>query len=399
MTPESWLPLILLGVFIGAVFNATWLIYASTAVGLVIALTTWWRSKALNHIAYQRRWIYKRGFPGEKTQVRIQVENRKWLPVSWLRVTDPWPLDAPPTDKEALAPSHISSQGFLVNLYHLRWYQRITRTVEIQFKQRGVYPVGPPQLESGDLFGLFETKREIDQQEMVTVFPELLPMSSLKLPSQNPFGDARTRRRLFEDPNLTIGVRSYHPEDDIRRIHWPATARTGDLQVRMFQPVSSRVMVVCLNVSTMEHAWLGIAPDVLEHLVRLGATICYQALEDGYSVGLISNGCLAHSDQPFHIRPGRTQEHLALMLQALAGVTSFTSVSFDQYLMHVMPQVPLGASLLVVSAVVTDALIENLVTLKRYRGNITLISLAETPPPELPGIQCVHLPFREGVVQ
>jgi uncharacterized protein (DUF58 family) len=248
-------------------------------------------------------------------------------------------------------------------------------------------------MESGDLFGLFEEEHDIDQQDLITVFPELLPVSALKLPSQDPFGDSRTRRRLFEDPNLTVGVQPYHPEDDIRRIHWPATARSGDLQVRVFQPVSARVLVVCLNVTTMEFAWLGTEPQTLEQLVRLGATVCYQALDDGYSVGLISNGCLAHSDQPFNIRPGRTHEHLALILQALAGVTPFTSISFDQYLLSIMPQVPLGASLVVITALVTPALTENLATLKRYRGNITLISLAESPPPDIPGIQNVHLPF------
>lgn len=393
MTADSWYPVLGLAIFVGAIFNIPWLIYISAAVVLVVAAANLWCKKSLDQITYRRRWVYKRGFPGEKTQVRIQVENHKWLPVSWLRVSDTWPLEAAPTDADALAPSHIPSQGLLVNLYNLRWFQRISRTYDIQFRQRGVYAVGPAKMESGDLFGLFEEEHDIDQQDLITVFPELLPVSALKLPSQDPFGDSRTRRRLFEDPNLTVGVQPYHPEDDIRRIHWPATARSGDLQVRVFQPVSARVLVVCLNVTTMEFAWLGTEPQTLEQLVRLGATVCYQALDDGYSVGLISNGCLAHSDQPFNIRPGRTHEHLALILQALAGVTPFTSISFDQYLLSIMPQVPLGASLVVITALVTPALTENLATLKRYRGNITLISLAESPPPDIPGIQNVHLPF------
>lgn len=395
MTAESWYPLLGLVIFIGAVFKIPWLIYVSTAVGLVVAVANLWRKKALDKIIYRRKWIYRRGFPGETTQLQVQVENKKWLPVSWLKISDPWPMEAAPTDTEALAPSHIPNQGFLVNLYNLRWFQKITRTFEINFKERGVFTVGPPTMESGDLFGMFEESREVDQQELITVFPELLPVSALKLPSQDPFGDIRTRRRIFEDPNLTIGVQPYHPEDDIRRIHWPATARTGDLQVRLYQPVSARVLVVCLNVSTMEYTWMGTVPLALEQLVRLSATVCYQALEDGYSVGLFSNGCLAHSDQPFHIRPGRTQEHLALLLQALAGVTPFANISFEDYLLTSMPKVPLGSSLVIITALVLPALVENLLALKRYRTNITLISLAKESPPELPGIHCVHLPFNE----
>ena len=33
----------------------------------------------------------------------------------------------------------------------------------------------------------------------------------------------------------------------------------------------------------------------------------FQAVEDGYSVGLFSNSCLAHADQPFRIPPGRSR--------------------------------------------------------------------------------------------
>jgi uncharacterized protein (DUF58 family) len=57
-----------------------------------------------------------------------------------------------------------------------------------------------------------------------------------------------------------MGIRPYHPEDGFRRIHWPATARTGELQVKVFQPVTARVMVICLNVSTETHYWMGYSP-------------------------------------------------------------------------------------------------------------------------------------------
>ena len=62
-------------------------------------------------------------------------------------------------------------------------------------------------------------------------------------------------------------------------------------------------MVVCLNVSTQLHYWLGVDSERLEYLVKVAATLVYQGIQDGYSVGLLSNGCLAHSDQPFHIPP------------------------------------------------------------------------------------------------
>ena len=36
--------------------------------------------------------------------------------------------------------------------------------------------------------------------------------------------------------------------------------------------------------------------------------------------------------------------------------------------------------------------------LKKYRPHTTLISLSETPPPALPGIQTIHLPYSEDLL-
>jgi hypothetical protein len=170
----------------------------------------------------------------------------------------------------------------------------------------------------------------------------------LNLQTEDPFGDKHTRRRLFEDPNRPMGVRDYHPEDEFRRIHWPATARTGQLQVKVYQPVSTQVMMVCLNVATFPHYWEGVYPALLEQLIKVTATLVYQNIQDGYSVGLVSNGCLAHADQPFHIPPGRSPRQLATLLQALAEVTPFITAPFEKYLLKSAPSIPYGATLILV---------------------------------------------------
>jgi uncharacterized protein (DUF58 family) len=269
----------------------------------------------------------------------------------------------------------------------------VKRTYPIQFKSRGIHEVGPVNLESGDLFGLYSTQAQIEEMDTLTVFPELLPLKALNLPTDDPFGDLRSRRRLFEDPTSPTGVRPYQPEDEFRRVHWAATARTGSLQVKTYQPVSSRVMLVCLNVLTTAQPWLGSHRDLFEQLIKVAATLTYESHQAGYSVGLISNGCLARADQPFQISPGRSNEQLAQLLGALAAVTPFTTSPFEALLMKAMPKVPYGSTLIVVTALVSQELIETLMTLKRYRPNATLFSLQAEPPPQLPGIRTFHLPF------
>jgi uncharacterized protein (DUF58 family) len=393
MAPRPWLQLLIIVFVGGTLLNFPWLVYFSTAVVVVMALSSYWRNHALDKIKYTRSFHYTRGFPGEKTTVSVTVENNKLLPVSWLSASDTWPDDFDPEGELRLSTSHIPKQGYLVNLYSLRWHQRITRSFTVLFHKRGIYPIGPLMLQAGDFFGMYDQSREVDNLEYLTVFPEIVPLENLKLPAENPFGDRQAVKPLFEDPSRPMGIRPYHPEDGFRRIHWPATARTGELQVKVYQPVIARVMVICLNVTTETHYWMGYSPEILEQLVKISATLVYQGTEDGYAVGLFSNGCLAHADQPFRIQPGKSANQLALLLGALAGVTPFVSAAFETFLIRSMTDIPFGSTLVIVSAFVTESLQDTLIRLRRYRPNITLISLEETPPPDLPGIHIVHLPF------
>lgn len=388
-----WLPVLAVAFLLGLIIHQPWLVLFSVAVTTISLLGYLWGRHALDKVTYQRRWRFRRGFPGEHIQVQIEIENNKLLPISWLQAEDPWPLAIAPEDTSILSPSHIAQLGLLVNLCSLRWHERIRRTYDLLLRQRGIYPVGPSTLGSGDLFGLSDAFQEQDNREYVTVFPELIPLSLELLPTEDPFGDRRSQRRLFEDINHPIGVRPYHPEDEFRHIHWPATARSGSLQVKVFQPVSAQVMVVCLNVSTSHQAWMGIDNDLLEQLIKVSASVVYQSFQSGYSVGLISNCYLAHADHPFNIQPGRSRDQLAYLLQALAAVTPYTSTSFEAFLVKSLPGIPYGATLVLVTAMVTPALVETLVRLKRYRANTTLISLDPNPPPNIPGVRVLHKPF------
>jgi uncharacterized protein (DUF58 family) len=193
-----------------------------------------------------------------------------------------------------------------------------------------------------------------------------------------------------------MGVREYRPEDGFRRVHWPATARTGDIQVKVFQPTSAQVMMVCLNVATFSRHWEGTNSALLEHLIQATATMVNQGIEDGYRVGLISNGTLSNSDQPFRIPPGRSPRQLAHLLEALAGVTPVVTAQFERYLLREASRVPFGATLVIVTAITTSELGETLIRLKQRGRKITLVSFAQDPPPVIPRVHTVHIPFQDG---
>ncbi len=390
MDPKRWLPFLGVLFLLGAVMEIPALSALAFSLGVVIALASWWSARALDAVDYRRRFHYTRGFPGETAAVTVEVENRKLLPLSWLRVEDRWPKAVAPVDEEILAPSHLPEEGFLTNIFSLRWYERTRRRYEIAFRQRGIYAVGPARLQSGDLFGMYARSRTLPVEDRLVVYPEILPLPRLETPTNDPLGERSARRRLYEDPTRPIGVRPYHPEDSLRRIHWPATARTGSLQVKVYQPTSGRVVVVCLNVATFARHWEGVDLPLQEKLVSTAATLAQQGVEAGFQVGLVSNGCISHSDRPFRIPPGRSTRQLSILLEALAGVSPVVVAPFERFLLREVPHLPYGASLLVVSAVLTPSLSETLLRLRRAERRVTLVSLAKTPPPVIPGVEVVH---------
>ncbi|MEW6716718.1 MAG: DUF58 domain-containing protein [Chloroflexota bacterium] len=394
MALNRWLFLLGALFLIGVIFEVPVMVAFPTMLSVVFLVAAWWQSRSLNGMEYKRSPYYKRSFPGERVALQIEVENRKWLPLSWLRVVDPWPKAVGPEDEELMAPSHVQDEGYLTNIYSLRWFERARRCYDLIFRRRGVYRLGPARLESGDLFGIFECQKEVEPTEYLTVFPSLLSLKDLELTAEDPLGVRRTRRRLFEDPNLPMGVREYQPHDSFRRIHWPATARTGQLQVNIYQPVSARVMIICMNISTFARHWEGVNPERMEHLIELTATLAYRGVEAGYQVGLISNGTLSNSDQPFRILPGCSPKQLSRLLEALAGVTPVVIAPFERFLLQEAPGLTYGATLVVVTAVNRPELGEALVRLKRSGRRVIVFSVAKEPPPFIPGVNFLHRPYR-----
>lgn len=365
-------------------------------LALSMALLMWvavlWRNRALEEIGYRRRLHFTRGFPGEEIDVRLEIENKKWLPLLWLQASDMWPKAAPPTDEGVLEESHIPQRGRLVNVFRLSAFGRIRRNYHLRLLARGVYPLGPVRLETSDALGLYTTHQEKGGKDFVTIYPELAKIPRIEFPAASPFGDRQAARRLFEDPSRPMGVRDYQITDEFRRVHWPATARTGVMQAKVYQPTAERVMMLCLNTATSERHWEGVYPDVLENLVCTAAAIAHQATQERYQVGLISNGTMTNSDQSFRILPGRSGQQLSFLLTALAGVTPLVGLPFHRYLLRELPKLPYGTIMVVITAVVTQDLLETLVEARRRGRKVTLVSLAEEAPPQISGIQAIHLP-------
>jgi len=389
---EAWLVLAAILTLCGIAFRRQGLVLIALLL-LTIVFVSWvWNRLALWGVSYRRTFSVRRAFCGETVEITLQVDNRKPLPLSWLRVEDTFPARLSLEGGEVVVSSG-TNLGTLSTFFSLNGYERARRRYRLRCTQRGFYPFGPVTLESGDLFGLFRSQQRLEWQDWLIVYPKVLPLAELGLPAKDPFGEIKARKRIFEDPSRTIGVRDYQPEDDFRRIHWKATARHQRLQAREYEPATSIQLIIFLNVATLPKHWQGVIPELLERAVSVAASIASYGLSQRWPVGVIANGALPRSDQPIKVLPGRSPTQLVRILEALAAVTPFATSSIEELLTTESPRLPWGATLVVVTAVVSEELEAALLQLKEVGRRLVLISLALNPPDEqrLQGITVYHL--------
>jgi uncharacterized protein (DUF58 family) len=392
---HRWVWMALLVFIFGALIRNASMV-AITGFMLVIIVFSWnWNRRALHNIYYLRRFHHRRAFPGEKIEVQILVENRKWLPVTWLQIEDEWPSEFAPEDESALVPSAGGSIGYLVNVYSLRWNERVRRRYTLLAQRRGIFHTGPAHLLTGDPFSLFQDGTTSERSETLIIYPKVLPLDQLGLDAKDPFGEVGTQQRLFEDPNRIMGIREYRNDDSFRHVHWKATARTGSLQVKQYEPTRTRSVVLCLNIASFEQHTLGVWPAMVEYLISTAASIASWAVEQEYAVGLIANAALAQTDRPLRTQPGRSRNQLANLLEAMAGISYFITHEYSRFLLRESSSLPWSATLVAMTGFTTDPILGSLLRLRQSGRRIVLVDLGKTPPPYLPGITTHHLPISD----
>jgi uncharacterized protein (DUF58 family) len=395
MFSENWVLLTFALLIISAVAGHRGLLLITLLMTTATSVAWLWNRLVLRRVEYARDLMASRAFVGERVAVSVTLTNRKALPVPWLKVDDAFPERLPLIDRE-LQPSGIPGRAFLSHLASLGPHERVRWSYEIDCSQRGFFFFGPADLYSGDIFGFFSQLQRFRTAGRLIVYPRVQPLPELGFPGKDPFGEERVVRHIVEDPTHTVGVREYHPEDTIKRIHWKASARHGELQVKIYQPTITQQLVVFLNVTSFAKTWMGTIPERQEQAISVAASIAHHATERRFAVGLIANGCVPHSDQPIRVLPSRAPEQLTRVLEALAAVTGFGTTDIEKLLAAQSPRLALGATLVVVTTVVTDSLLAEMLRLRDAGRRLVLVSLDPAYRDAGPsGITTYHIPLAE----
>lgn len=158
-------------------------------------------------------------------------------------------------------------------------HAEVVTSGSIPTRRRGVFEVGPFEIERVDPFSLTVGRRRDAAQTSVTVHPKVYDLVG-------PHGAVRVvenesvLRRATSDPmSGFVSMREYVAGDDPRMIHWPTTARTGTLMVREHVEVRRPEFTVVLDTSPTVGT-----PDDFEEAVDVAATLAVHAIRSGLDV-------------------------------------------------------------------------------------------------------------------
>ncbi len=378
MRGDYWLFAAVLILIISLVLHQVPLALVSLLFFFAGGVSRLWNRFCLDRVEYRRSLSRNKVFFGEEVVYEVEIANRKPLPLPWLQIEDELPEKvtllkgkASPTSEDRV----ILSNMFPINMYH-----RVKRRFPMQCLQRGTFGFGPSCIRSGDLFGFFRREKHIETQDYLFVYPRLVPLEKLGIPSRQFFGDIRLRRHLFQDPVLTAGVRDYVPGDSLKRIHWKSTARLGRLQTRVFEPTTTVDISLFLDVRTLKAPLWGSNIQLQEIGIIAAASISRHALEAGFRVGLYVNQITRFSQGVVRVPHSQHPDQLVRILETLAQIHQIETTPIDRFIRQEAAGLPWGSTLVVISAQPGDNLLGTLLDLKRVGRSVALIKVGGTLP-------------------
>ncbi len=330
-------------------FSLGWKPFWVLAWALVAAfvLSVVWLALSTRGLAFKRSALGGRAQVGERVEERLALENHSWVPKLWVQVADGSTL-----------PGHHA--GYVSSVGP---HQRISWRARTVCRRRGRFTLGPVVATTGDPLGLFKRDLQLAPEHELLVLPPVLPLSHVDLFAGTMPGRGRGSQRSLQTTTNVVTVRNYVAGDALTRIHWPTTARVGQLMVKEFDLDPTIDVVILLDLDRGVQAGEGDS-STEEYGVTIAASLAAYLLRRQELAVALSVSGVSEASLPLD----RGERQLDRILEVLAVV-------------HPGPAVPLAQSIALEDA--------------RLSRNTVLVVI--TPSAEFDWTQVLYQVQRRGV--
>lgn len=322
-------------------------VFGAVALGLVAVAAVYVRLIRLD-LQVDRVVHPERVHAGQVSRVEVRIRNLRRFDTPVLRLRDPVSgtagaeLLVPPLDQGAAS----------------------VASYRLPTERRGIVRVGPLQVVVADPFGLAQVGIQAAARVEVTVFPRVDDVRPVPFTSgTDPMAGVQHPHALGRTGDDFYALRPYVVGDDLRRIHWPSTARHDELLVRQQeQPWQGRTTVL-LDVRRAAHDAAS-----LEAAVSAAASV---VTANGARRDLVRLVTTDGSDSGF----GAGSVHVQALLEHLAVVAATGSASL-RTMLDLVQRDGQGALVIVVGQTAGD----ELTSTARLRQRFGLVVVVRVDP-------------------
>ena len=285
------------------------------------------------------------GHVGDRMRVTYTLRNASRLPKPWLEIHNPTTLPGGLPGR-AITLGGRSERSWLIRA---------------PLSRRGHFRIEPLHIRTSDPFGFFEASATVGQGVSVVVYPRLEPLPRWRLPAAALEGSRASPVRTLQTTPMATSIRPYAPGDAMNRIHWKATARYGEIQVKEFDLEQTADAWIILDLQRSIQTGHG-DESTVEAAIRAAASIADRALQENRAVGITVN-----VGRTAFLAPDRgSRQHLKIM-QLLAAVEADGTVPLVETLITTVGRLRRGMTAVVITASVDPAWVRPLAAL-RTRG-------------------------------
>lgn len=242
------------------------LVLGAGILALVLACVVWVHSRTIA-LSVNRRVLPAALRAGDVGRVELIITNNANTGTSQLSLWEP-----------------VGGMGgATLRLAPMRRHETVAANYRLPALRRGTVVFGPLTVERRDPFGLCSKRRAVGSTHEVVVFAA---HHELHLPSgmggSGPLGEHLRARALGRVGSEFHSLREYADGDDLRQIHWRASARSDTLKVRQVEPEGLRHCTVELDTTASEYS-----PEGFERAVSAAAGAVYAATQSGLRLRLL----------------------------------------------------------------------------------------------------------------
>lgn len=151
---------------------------------------------------------------------------------------------------------------------------------------RGRYVLGPARVHAVEPFGLLERTWRAAGTDDLIVRPRPIPLDGMVRPARRGGDSEAARSGVAAAGAMDMTVREYRDGDDLRRVHWPTTARRGQLMVRRDERPEELRLAVMIDTRAEAYG----SPEHLDWVVTAAASVAARATDEGHAVSLVGDG-------------------------------------------------------------------------------------------------------------